>query len=118
MASVEGISRVLFKLNALANRFGGGAKLVLGYRAPYAVYVHENLSAHHAPPTKAKFLEGPARRMIPQVAKTIADEVQKGSSVEDALLKAGNEVMDESQKEVPVDKGDLKASAFVTLERV
>lgn len=26
----------------------------------YALYVHENLEAHHLPPTKAKFLEGPA----------------------------------------------------------
>jgi hypothetical protein len=28
-----------------------------GGRPPYAVFVHENLDVHHAPPTQAKFLE-------------------------------------------------------------
>lgn len=31
------------------------------YETPYAGYVHENLTAYHAPPTQAKYLETAAR---------------------------------------------------------
>lgn len=48
----------------------------------YAIYVHENLEAHHAPPTGAKFLEGPATEVAPGA---IPVEVDKEMQVE--LLK-------------------------------
>jgi hypothetical protein len=118
MAEVQGLERVLFRLNSIANKYGPSKKLVLGYRAPHATVVHERLGVYHAPPTRAKYLEEPARRLIPEVARTVTDVISRGGTVEDALLAGGNLVMDESQKIVPVNTGELKASKFVEVERV
>jgi hypothetical protein len=46
-----------------------------GYNATYAEYVHENLRARHAPPTKAKYLEDPIRRAAPKLPALIAAEL-------------------------------------------
>ena len=54
---------------------GGGVSVTLGFggdAAPYAVYVHENLVARHAPPTQAKFLEDPLNAAVPGMADRIA----------------------------------------------
>ena len=48
--------------------------------ADYAVYVHENLEAHH-PHGKAKYVEGPMLRQVVGISQRIADKVratQKG----------------------------------------
>ena len=50
--------------------FGGPA-------APYAVYVHENLEAHHQPPTQAKFLEVPAKRRAKGMQQRVADSISR-----------------------------------------
>lgn len=42
-----------------------GAHVEIGYTAPYAPEVHENLSARHAPPTKSKFLSDPLNAATP-----------------------------------------------------
>ena len=39
--------------------YGFDAKFTVGYSAPYAVYVHEDLLAKHKPGQYAKFLERP-----------------------------------------------------------
>ena len=54
---------------------GSGVSVTLGFggdAAPYAVYVHENLTARHAPPTQAKFLEDPLNAAVPGMADRIA----------------------------------------------
>lgn len=53
----------------------GTISVQLGYggpSAPYAVYVHENLSARHNPPTRAKFLEEPLLAALPAIPERIA----------------------------------------------
>jgi len=35
-----------------------------GARAPYAIYVHEDLNARHASPTKARFLADPFKKAM------------------------------------------------------
>jgi len=55
---------------------GGNASVKLGYSAEYAIYVHENLSAYHAPPTKAKFLEDPVRRSMPGFANRVGERLK------------------------------------------
>jgi hypothetical protein len=42
-----------------------------GPEAPHAIYVHEDLTATHAPPTKAKFLEGTYLDNKVEIAGTI-----------------------------------------------
>lgn len=46
---------------------GLGAEARVIYEAPYAIYVHENLEAYHAPPTQARFLAD----AIPKVRGTM-----------------------------------------------
>jgi hypothetical protein len=56
-----------------------GATVSFGYggaSAPYAVYVHENLSAYHKPPTMAKFLELPVLAAIPGLQRRITARVR------------------------------------------
>jgi hypothetical protein len=62
VAKVEGLKHLIDVLDGRrrdAKRFHG-LRLAVGYSAPYAIYVHENLQAHH-PIGQAKFLETPAR---------------------------------------------------------
>jgi len=46
---------------------GFDTRVEVGYMASYAVYVHENLTNYHKPPTTAKFLERPAREQVPEM---------------------------------------------------
>ena len=65
---------------------------------------------------QAKFLEAPAREMKDELGRVIAEAAAKGSTLATALLLAGYRLQRESQLRVPVDTGNLKASAFTRLE--
>ena len=45
------------------------------YGTAYAIYVHEDLYASHAPGKVAKFLEKPANEKQPEMSRIIANEV-------------------------------------------
>lgn len=89
---------------------------VVGYRAAYAIHVHEDLTARHAKGKVAKFLETPARQMIGKAAGLVAASVRAGYTVPQALLRVALLIQRESQKLVPVDTGYLKNSAFTEIE--
>ena len=55
----------------------GYARYVVTYSQHYAIYVHENLMAMHAPGKQAKFLEGPAQQDRELLQQIVADEIQK-----------------------------------------
>jgi hypothetical protein len=50
---------------------GFNTQVTVGYTANYAVYVHENLTNRHNPPTQAKFLEQPMRDHQAQIFEII-----------------------------------------------
>lgn len=52
---------------------GFGARASVSYDTPYAIYVHEDLTKFHAPPTQAKFLSG----AVPKVRGTITALVKR-----------------------------------------
>jgi hypothetical protein len=89
--------------------------VVVGYTQHYAIYVHENLHAHH-PVGQAKYLEQPAREMAPQLGQLVTRAVRGGSTLAQAMLVAGLRLQRESILLVPVDTGALRASAFTELE--
>lgn len=89
--------------------------VVVGYTQNYAIWVHENLNARH-PVGKAKFLEGPARRLGRELAQMIRTAVAKGQTLAKALLLAGLRLQRESQLECPVEYGALRNSAFTRVE--
>lgn len=115
MEGTEALFRALkqqeMKLTGQRARAGFGSDVIVGYEANYAVHVHENLQAHHEN-GQAKFLEQPAREKRPQITEIIIDAMHKGKNLIQSLLLGGLYLQRESQKIVPVDTGNLKASAF------
>ncbi len=92
-----------------------GSSYVVGYTAPYAVFVHENLVVKHKSPTQAKYLEQPAREKQGELAESIKNSMQKGQSLLQALSLAGIRLLQFSQALVPVGTGLLKRSGYSTL---
>lgn len=96
----------------------GRKKLALdvGYKAPYAVYVHENMEANHPRGGQAKFLEQPMRRMSRKLAELTRRTMLQKRSLEEGLLKSGHALADASRPLVPVDTGFLRDSLFVRVK--
>lgn len=84
------------------------------YDAPYAIYVHEDLTKHH-PKGQAKFLEEAVRRKEQQVKDVMKILIKFGDTLESALIQAAQLILEESQKLVPVDTGYLKSTGKVVL---
>jgi hypothetical protein len=49
----------------------------VGYDTEYAIYVHENLDARHAPPTRAKWLEETIARNLDKFLKDLERTVRR-----------------------------------------
>lgn len=113
---IDGFGRVLKRLEVMSLKGKVKATAQVGYRKHYSVYVHENLQSYHAPPTQAKFLESPARRLESFLSAMIAAQVASKKSVESAVMKAAEYLLAESQKIVPVDTGALQKSGFAELK--
>lgn len=64
----------------------------------------------------AKFLEQPARQLTGVLSDIVAKAMQEKKTMAQALLLAGLRLQRESQELVPVDTGNLRASAFTRLE--
>lgn len=84
----------------------------IGYTAPYAIYVHEDLQANHTV-GQAKFLEQPLRQNIQKVVANVSRAVASGRPLSEALLAEGKRIEILSKQLVPVDTGYLKKSSFV-----
>lgn len=67
------------KNSAFTRNIGGcgfSADVLVGYTANYAVYVHEDLNAHHKTGKSAKYLERPAREKRGEIIAIINEEVK------------------------------------------
>jgi hypothetical protein len=103
-------------LLSLQKKYGGDApRVVVSYDMDYAVYVHEDLEAHHLV-GQAKFLEEPARQKADEIAAVVVKALGEGKTMEDAFMEGGLFLQAESQKLCPVDTGALRASANTRLE--
>jgi len=104
-------------------------EIIVGYTANYALPVHEKIGMklkgqqrrggtkkgkYWDPQGRAqpKFLETPAREMRSQLVNIVRAGYRKSGVLETGLLVAGLALQAASQKLVPVDTGNLKASAF------
>lgn len=61
---------------------------------------------------QSKFLEAPAKSERQTMGNIVVNALRKGTTLADALLLAGLHLQRTSQPLVPVDEGELKASAF------
>jgi hypothetical protein len=129
MAKILGANRVRQKLRSLQNKAReANASVIVGYTAEYAVYVHENMEARHAPGKQAKYLEQPFREKRGEIASIVRRTTRATGSLLDGLLMGGQFLQHESQKIVPVSgwhstispprqgSGNLKGSAFTRKE--
>lgn len=134
MASIQNIERLISKLRARAADAIKDSNLmvVVGYNSKAALFVHENmepktLGLHKERPSGIgwywgpsdygpKFLEGPARELAPELGAMVRRAMQQKQTLAQSLLQAGLRLQAESQKRVPIEFGDLHASAFTLLE--
>ena len=134
MPKMEGFDRVIKTLERLNAKYGTNPNpsIIVGYTAAYAVHVHENIEMKwkglpRRKPHKgnywdpqgrgqAKFLEQPARELKQEFSRIITTACQRKATLGYALFLAGLRLQRESQKLVPVDTGNLKASAFTRME--
>lgn len=119
MGKIQNLERLVATLRTKAARARKdmNVSVIVGFTTNYALYVHENLAAHH-PVGQAKFLEGPARELSNDgTLATITRKVMhEGKTLAEGLVLAGLRLQREAQKLVPVDTGALKNSAFTRLE--
>ena len=87
----------------------------VGYSAPYAVYVHEDLNANHPNGGQAKYLSTPSRdpNIRRQMRAAVKAKLLAKRSLEEGVIDAGNILLAASIPLVPVDTGFLVDSAWV-----
>lgn len=56
---------------------GPEPEVTVSFSTAYAIFVHEDLYAKHAPGKTAKFLETPAREKADEIAKVVVDEYRR-----------------------------------------
>lgn len=107
---VEGFQRVVSRLKSLTDlaALAKGKSVVVGFAAPYAVYVHENLEAHHTN-GQAKFL---SRAMSESDGSVARKAMKHGVSLIDSLELEGMAIQARAQEYCPVLTGNLRGSAF------
>lgn len=106
--------RLVEKLKARTLKGRREFEYKVGYRAHYAIYVHEDPFAFH-PIGKWKYLEDPVRRGRGIMGKIVKQVLKAKRSLEDAALAAVEWLETASKEEVPVDTGFLRNSWFVRL---
>lgn len=84
----------------------------VGFAMPYAGIVHEDLEAHHAPGTQAKYLEQPTREYSSEIGRIIRQTYTKTKNLTQSLIMGGLFLQRKAQELVPVDTGALEASAY------
>lgn len=113
---VTGDGPVAVRISASELGIPGSQSVEVGYRAPYAVFVHEDVTAKHRN-GQAKFLEKPATTMLGALAAEAQSAIAEGASRREALLDAGEALLGASKPLVPVDTGYLLSTGYVTVRR-
>lgn len=130
MAEIKRIESLIAKLRERAARSirDDNVSVIVGFISAVALWVHEMIERHAGEPRQSgvgvywgprggpKFLEGPARELSDELGKIAGDAVRSGKTLAQGLLLAGLRLQRESQMRVPVEYGNLKASAFTRLE--
>ncbi len=113
---LQGAKALIEKFRELVRK-NPDCKVSVGYTAAYAIFVHENLQAHH-PVGQAKFLEQPLREMSNDgtLVGIVVGTVKGGGTFSQGILRAGLKLQAESMKLCPVLTGALRASAFTRLD--
>jgi hypothetical protein len=113
---ITGDTALYAKLRNLAKKYGKNVPTVtVGYKASYALWVHENLDALHQN-GEAKFLERPFMEYRKFMQHRVAELLGKGIKLAKALFMVGLFLQRKSQELVPVNTGNLKNSAYTEVK--
>ena len=133
MPKLDGLDTVVREMRRRAAELAAASKVsvAVGYMAYYALYVHENLDpktmgmdipresglgVYWGPHGQPKFLEQPFRENRAKYATIVRNALGDGLTLKQALLLAGLELQRDSMGLVPVEYGNLRASAFTRAE--
>lgn len=111
MAVVEGLDRVLKALEARMPRGKAVVTAMVGYSAPYATAVHEDMER-----PGNKFLERPARQYEREIAAVETAALKAGGTMEQAVKAGADLLLAKSLELVPRQTGALAASGYTRLE--
>lgn len=102
----------------------------VGFSAPYALWVHEKvdmlwkgrprrsgIGVYWGPAGEAKFLTRAAKEYRSVMALIVRTALKAKKTMRQAQLLAGLFLQARAQERVPVEYGELKASAFTVIER-
>lgn len=112
LIKVTGAGKVAAAIRARSLKGAAKASLAIGFDAPYAARIHEDLAMPHTN-GQAKFLEAPLRRHSRELGRMFAQELKNKRSLKDALMRPGKWLLERAKELTPVDTGFLKASGFV-----
>jgi hypothetical protein len=125
MPVIVGVDGLAAKLRRLVAEADTDVKFVVGYGSPVALYVHENreqklkglprpsgIGAYWGPRGRPGFLLDVAREMRGELRDFLVAQMKRGIKLRTALGWAAIRLMKESQRNVPVEYGDLRDSAF------
>lgn len=133
MAKIENVNKVVSALRDKAAQLSKDAQpsVAVGYTANCAPFVHENrnpktIGQNMPRPSGLGFFWGPRgrpgflldvmRETMSDIRRTITDGLRRGLSMSQSLVLGGLFLQRESQNNVPVEYGNLRASAFTRLE--
>lgn len=107
-----GFDKVFALLEAESLKGQKSATASVVFPAPYAIYVHENLEAHHSV-GQAKFLEVAARRHAGEARQRFLDILRSKRSLDYAVAEAAEIIRYQAVQLAPIDTGFLRESAYV-----
>jgi len=116
MPVLEGFDAIQTRLEQWANLAkDANTSVIVGYTQYYAIFVHENREVKHKV-GRAGYLMDVAHEIQQELQNIVATVFKKTKNMVQALLLAGLRLQRESQLNVPVDTGALKASAFTKVD--
>ena len=109
--------RAVDGIKDLIDRAGGASKVkaTVVVNQPYAQDQHETLYYKHPRGGQAKYLETPLMSMHSNWLQSFANRLLRGH-VEDEWAKVGRSLKNEVPKTAPVEFGDLRQSAALTVK--
>lgn len=128
-AKIYGLERVMKRFQKELQDFAGEGTIVtgtVGYKAPHALIVHENMEVDHPVHLdgsgstrdcggQAKFLEAPARKMLGSIGRDLSKLKQQKKGLKTSIRIVCERLFAASQKLVPVLSGKLKRSGYVSV---
>lgn len=113
MARVDGLDKLRAALAVRAERArrDGRVRYEVGFTAVYALRIHEDLELRHAN-GQARFLSSAVTDLRARLGNIIADTLRKGGTMKDAQQRAGEVLLAEAKRRVPVDTGALRDSGY------